>query len=552
MRACATCGREVPELEARFCGFCGAPMAPSGGPSQPPGAQPPDPIQARRPGEAAPAPRPVSRPTDSVATSLNPASVAAEPGGIAIATIRVRNTGTVVDELRISVEGPAAPWAEVETPVLRLMPATDGTSVIRLRPPVVPLALAGQVGFTVRVESRQHPEEVATESGVLTVGEVRSLAATVVPATAKASGSTAFEVRIENRGNIAAAVTLAASDPDEALDLSIDAAPILIAPGETLRTSLRAKPRTGILLGNAERRSFAVTVTSEGRQAAQAGATLVQVAQLPGWAPAAAAIAGGIAVLAIAGFALGIIPPKAAPSPSLVAAVPSLSPGTGSPSAATASGEPTASEPASAPATEPPTDAPTDPPTPTPEPTPTPMPPDACVDGYAWRLVTPADHVCVVPLNIEQLKADNAVASSRWTDGAFGPHTCIDGYVWRNAVDGDDVCVSPEVFALTAFDNAAAPNRVAPRTDTCIDGFTWREATVDDHVCVEPWVRQQTISDNLQAVSRWTDGAYGPQTCVSGYVWRVVVETDLVCVTPDVRDQVQVDNAAAAERVRAP
>jgi hypothetical protein len=154
-----------------------------------------------------------------------------------------------------------------------------------------------------------------------------------------------------------------------------------------------------------------------------------------------------------------------------------------------------------------------------------------------------------VQLNIDQVKADNAVAASRWTDGAFGAHTCVDGYVWRNAVDGDDVCVSPEVYALTAFDNGAAANRIAPRTDLCIDGFAWREATFDDHVCVEPWVRQQTISDNLQAVSRWTDGAYGPQTCVSGYVWRVVVESDLVCVTPDVRSQVQTDNAAASERI---
>ena len=254
MRVCAACGREVPEPEARFCGFCGAPMPLGTSPGTPTAA--PDPIQARRPGEAAPVPRPVSRPSDSVSTSLSPASVAAEPGGIAMVSIRVRNTGTVVDELRITVEGPAAPWAEVETPVLRLMPATDGTSVIRLRPPVVPLALAGQVGFTVRVESRQHPAELATESGVLTVGEVRALAATIVPATAKASGTATYEVRVENRGNLPAAVTLAATDPDEALDLVIDPAPVLVQPGETLRASLRAKPRAGILLGTPERRTI--------------------------------------------------------------------------------------------------------------------------------------------------------------------------------------------------------------------------------------------------------------------------------------------------------
>ena len=101
MRTCAACGSLVPEPEARFCGTCGAPVPVAGGP-QPatiepaPGAST---IQARKPGETQPFLRPVSRPTDSVATTLSPASVAADPGGLATVAIRARNTGTVVDEL---------------------------------------------------------------------------------------------------------------------------------------------------------------------------------------------------------------------------------------------------------------------------------------------------------------------------------------------------------------------------------------------------------------------------------------------------------------------
>ncbi len=171
MRVCATCGREVPEAGARFCGFCGAPMPDA--PTQPVETGG---VQHRRPDEvAAPVARPVSQPTDTIATRLDPATIATDPGGTATITLRVRNTGTVVDELRIVVEGPVAPWAEVEPTVLRLMPGTDGAASIRFRPPRIPLALAGPMGFVVRVHSHEHPQEPAMESGVLTVGEVRAL-----------------------------------------------------------------------------------------------------------------------------------------------------------------------------------------------------------------------------------------------------------------------------------------------------------------------------------------------------------------------------------------
>ncbi len=546
MRVCAACGREVPEPEARFCGFCGAPMSATGSaPTIPAG---PGSIRARRPGDAAPVPRPVSRPTDSVSTTLQPSSVSADPGGAAAVSIRVRNTGPVVDELRITVEGPAAPWAEVESPVLRLMPGTDGTSAIRFKPPLVPLALAGPTAFVVRVQSHEHPDEAATEAGVLTVGDVRSLAAVIVPATAKARGATVVEVRVENRGNRPADVIVTATDPDEALRLDLDPGVQRIPPGGEVRSALRVTPRTPILLGATERRTFQVAVNSEGRTQAQATGTLIQAARLPSWAPMAGAAVVVAALLAIGGVALGVIPPKSGATPSPEAGLP----GTGNgpvvasqpPSAPPSAGAPS-TEPSSSPSAseEPPTDAPT------PTPTPAAPPVDACVNGYAWRQITPVDHVCVTPQTVEQVRADNAVAASRWVQGDFGPHTCVTGYVWRVASDADDVCVTVDVRTLTAFDNQAGPNRVAPRDDTCVAGYVWREATPDDHVCVEDAVRAQVIADNLQAPLRWTDGAYGPQTCVSGYVWRVVVESDLVCVTPDVRDQAQLDNAAAGERI---
>jgi hypothetical protein len=557
MRICPHCGNGVPEPEARFCGFCGGtvpPAAPSAAhpPVAPPGQGRPQ-VQARRPGESAPVPRPVSHPTDSVSTSLVPASVAAEPGGIATLQVKVRNTGSVVDELRISVEGDAAPWAEVDTPVIRLMPGTDGASTIRLKPPIVPLALAGPISFLVRIQSHEHPDEPATETGVLTVGEVRALAATIVPATAKAAGPAPYEVRIENRGNVPASIVLAASDPDEALRFELDTSGQVLPAGATLRTPLRVIPRAGILLGTAERRGFVVDVAGDAGTRTQASGTLVQAPRLPSWAPMAGIAAGAVLVLAVAGVALGILPPKASPTPSTAAASGSAAPSAVAAVSASPSGAapPTESPTASAPPTETATAtaSPTESPTPTPTPT---LPPDACAPGYTWRLAVPNDHVCTTPEVAAQVAADNAAATSRWTNGDFGPHTCVSGYVWRVAFEGDDVCVTGDQRTMAGFDNAATVSRHLPRTDLCIDGYAWREATPEDHVCVEPAIRAQVQADNLAAVSRWTDGAYGPQTCIEGYVWRNALDGDLVCVTGDQRDQAQVDNAAAASRVRAP
>ena len=209
MRVCPTCGREVPEAGARFCGFCGGPMPDA--PTEPVATGG---VQHRRPDEvAAPVARPVSQPTDTIGTRLDPATIATDPGGTATVTLRVRNTGTVVDELRIVVEGPVAPWAEVEPTVLRLMPGTDGAASIRFRPPRIPLALAGPMGFVVRVHSHERPQEPAMESGVLTVGEVRALGAVVVPATGKSRGGLDYEIRVENRGNVPTDVTVARATP---------------------------------------------------------------------------------------------------------------------------------------------------------------------------------------------------------------------------------------------------------------------------------------------------------------------------------------------------
>ncbi len=182
---------------------------------------------------------------------------------------------------------------------------------------------------------------------------------------------------------------------------------------------------------------------------------------------------------------------------------------------------------------------------------------ERCVPGYVWREARPSDKVCVTGATRSQVRADNAVASSRWVNGAFGVHTCTRGYVWREAFAGDDVCVKPAQRTQARADNAtAADRRNAARflygPNRCKSGYVWREADQSDYACVSSATRNQVRADNAVASSRWVNGAFGVHTCTRGYVWREAFVGDDVCVKPAQRTQARADNATAASRVLRP
>lgn len=174
-----------------------------------------------------------------------------------------------------------------------------------------------------------------------------------------------------------------------------------------------------------------------------------------------------------------------------------------------------------------------------------------CKDNYVWRLINPADKVCVSPSSKAQADTDNADAPNRLYTSAYGPDTCIEGYSWRNAFPDDHVCVTSNVIVQTAQDNAAAASRVDPGgiygPESCKDGFgwVWRDAGPNDHVCVTGAVRTQAAQDNAAAEARKAINFYGADACFTAYVWREAFPGDHVCVTPAVRSQTAADNAAA-------
>jgi hypothetical protein len=217
--------------------------------------------------------------------SALPSPLPVVPGEEALCEVRVRNTGTLVDEFSFEVLGSAAAWTRVDPQVLRLLPATEGMVTLHLSPPRDPSSLSGQTPFGLKVNSRQELGEVVKE-GVLDVAPFVEVAAKVVPHTARAWISTEHTLTVANKGNGALDATLTASDPDDLLRLEASPPVVRADPGGQAGSAIHARARKLKLFGRAQHRNFQVLVEPHGGGPAQPialDATMMQRSLLPWW-----------------------------------------------------------------------------------------------------------------------------------------------------------------------------------------------------------------------------------------------------------------------------
>jgi len=127
--------------------------------------------------------------------TLGATVVQVEPGGEAALEVRLRNTGTVVDEFTIDVLGDAAAWAAAEPPTISLFPGADGTVRIAFRPPRSASIAAGPLPFGIRTQSREDPEGSTVEEGVVEILAFFEPFAELVPRTSRGSPAPATTSR---------------------------------------------------------------------------------------------------------------------------------------------------------------------------------------------------------------------------------------------------------------------------------------------------------------------------------------------------------------------
>ncbi len=215
-------------------------------------------------------------------TLVTPA-IAVEPGQSVSVTVKVRNTGTVVDEFALDVLGDAAAWAACEPATLSLFPGAEGEAKAVFAPPRVASTTSGVIAFGLRARSREDPAGSAVEEGSVQVGSFMDPRAELVPRTSRGSRGGSHEIAVDNRGNTRLGAEIEATDEDQQLTFDVKPPAVVVEPGMAEFAKVRVSPAKRFWRGKPKTRPFQLFVRPEGGQPIQLEGTLLQESVLPPW-----------------------------------------------------------------------------------------------------------------------------------------------------------------------------------------------------------------------------------------------------------------------------
>lgn len=193
---------------------------------------------------------------------LEPVSIAVVPGETAVTTVRIRNTGAVVDQFTVSVVGQPAAWTTVAPIVISLFPGAEGTVNLHVAPPRAPGVGLGPVPFGVRVVATSDADLSVVEEGEVDLRPFVDLTAKLTPRTSETKRRARHEVLLDNRGNAPVEAEIEAGDPDEHLAFEVRPRLVTVDGGQTARVGLNVAARTGFARGPQKHRPFQVAVTA--------------------------------------------------------------------------------------------------------------------------------------------------------------------------------------------------------------------------------------------------------------------------------------------------
>jgi hypothetical protein len=217
------------------------------------------------------------------AAYLEGKALAVNPGQETATSIRVRNTGQVVDQFTLSILGDAQPWTTVEPPTISLFPGAEGSALVTFRPPKSPEIPAGPLPFGIRVDSKEDPAGDIVEEGSIEIGAFIDTYAELAPRTSRGSRGATHDLAVDNRGNLRLNAQITASDPDKALDFDVNPPSVVADPGTAALSKVKVKPRKRFWRGPPKTHPFRVEVLSPGAAPVGVDGTMLQEQVLPSW-----------------------------------------------------------------------------------------------------------------------------------------------------------------------------------------------------------------------------------------------------------------------------
>jgi hypothetical protein len=191
-------------------------------------------------------------------------SVSVVPGETGTCSVRIRNTGTVVDQFALTVLGQPAAWTTVVPAALSLFPGADGTIELHFAPPRAPGVGSGAMPFGVRVVGSQDPDNPVVEEGEVDLLPFVDVTGKLTPRTSETKRKAKHEIILDNKGNTPVAVTLSVSDPDEQLAFGLHESLVTVEAGQSTHVPLKVAANKGFARGADKHRPFQVKALPEG------------------------------------------------------------------------------------------------------------------------------------------------------------------------------------------------------------------------------------------------------------------------------------------------
>lgn len=189
---------------------------------------------------------------------------AIEPGTEAETVVLVRNTGEQADAFHVAVRGEAAPWAAIDPPLVTLDPGEEAPVWVRFRPPRSPSTLPGPVAFSVVVSSREHPESVTVETGVLQVGTFSSIDAAVTAERTFGTRGSGLVLSVHNVGNRRVTMNVVAEATGRGVTVEVEPDELDLVPDGRADVAVRVLPPRWMLPGRSVDRGLVLAVVSDG------------------------------------------------------------------------------------------------------------------------------------------------------------------------------------------------------------------------------------------------------------------------------------------------
>lgn len=219
----------------------------------------------------------------SIAVSMETTHLTVEPGGAVIPSLTILNQGTEVDHFQVVVAGVPAAWLPETLPTVRLMPGQQQPISFTLRPPRAPTSHAGDYPLTVRVASRDSPQQVAEVSAKLTVNPYRQINAQF-KSDRLYSGKTG-SVIVQNQGNSDESCELAWSDPAGDVIFNPARCQVAVPPGQEAATTFQAAIRRRQWIGGAKSHAFSVQASFPPALSQTLQGTFFSRGLIPVWLP---------------------------------------------------------------------------------------------------------------------------------------------------------------------------------------------------------------------------------------------------------------------------